>query len=256
MGEFKKMEKVKYLLVEVLKQKDKDSLIRIIKNSYFQFEQEDSVMGLEGEINLHIKVTPHIFTKYLDCWKNYEKEFKYYFNMILEFPVAAVVVKPDYDKLLSLNNEIIPVTTPWEEINNYQIRLIENLSASQDPIDFQNVGNTSRTILDKVAREVFSPKIHMSKFGVDVSNGQFKNQLHTYIAHVLAGKRNKEFRKFAETSIEFVKSAIDMMNSTTHKHHAELHFAELCVISTISAVNVIKTLYEQEKRDSSNLNQF
>lgn len=246
MGETEKLKKVKFLLIEVLKKKDRKSLIEIIRNSYFFFDQEPEFMGLEGEINLLIKVDPFVFTKYSDRWKDYEKELKSYFNMILEFNVSKVLVKPDYDKLSSINNEIIPVKTPWEEINDYQKRLVENLNSSQDSIDYQNIGNTSRTIMDKIAREVFNPNIHISRSNIDVSNGQFKNQLHTYIVHALSGKRNKEFRKFAETTIEFVKSAIDMMNSTTHKHHAELHFAELCVISTITAVNIVKTLHEMK----------
>lgn len=60
---------------------------------------------------------------------------------------------------------------------------------------------------------------------------------------------NKEFRKFAEVSIELVERAIDVMNTTTHKINADKHLAKVCVISTISAIRIIKLIREVENQN-------
>ena len=70
--------------------------------------------------------------------------------------------------------------------------------------------------------------------------------MNTYIASELKGKKNKGLRKVAISAIEFVSDSIDLMNSTTHKLNAEKHFAELCVISAISAISIVKIIDELE----------
>ncbi len=77
-------------------------------------------------------------------------------------------------------------------------------------------------------------------------HGYFKNQLHTYIDTVLSGDSNREFRKLAKSSIEFVEDSIDVMNKTTHKLDAEKHLAEVCVIGTISAISIVKLIKQLE----------
>jgi hypothetical protein len=99
--------------------------------------------------------------------------------------------------------------------------------------------------MDKLSREVFKEELHKpSNPDIKVHNGNFKNQLHSYIEIELSGKKNKEFRKLAVSAIEFVENAIDLMNSTTHKLNAKEHLAEMSVISTISAVSIVKLIDE------------
>ena len=97
--------------------------------------------------------------------------------------------------------------------------------------------------MEKLARQVFDMTKHKPKDEkIQVVNGKYKNQLHTYIDTVLSGDNNKEFRKLAKSSIDFVEDSIDFMNITTHKLDAEKHLAEVCVVSTISAISIIKLI--------------
>lgn len=67
-------------------------------------------------------------------------------------------------------------------INELQKKLIENIKMSNQSIDYQNIGNTSRTIMDKLARNVFDPLIHKSDNPeISLQNGNLKiNFTHTY----------------------------------------------------------------------------
>jgi hypothetical protein len=53
-------------------------------------------------------------------------------------------------------------------------------------------------------------------------------------------------RKFSITAIDFTEKAIDLMNTTTHKLDVQKHFAEVCVISTINVISLIKAIKEIE----------
>lgn len=74
----------------------------------------------------------------------------------------------------------------------------------------------------------------------------WKNQLHSYIDSVLSGDKNKEFRKLAKSAIDFVENSCDLMSTTTHKLDAEKHLAEVCLISTISAISIISLIRHLE----------
>ncbi len=154
------------------------------------------------------------------------------------------------DDYFDYYDQIYIVHTPWKEINKLQNKLFELLKISNDSIDFQNIGNTARTIMLNISEEVFDAQKHKpQKAGIDLSKDKFKNRLHTYIDSVLSGTSNREFRQLAEVSIEYVEKSIDLMNKTTHKTDAEKHLAEVCVIGTISAVNIIKLIAEIENKE-------
>jgi len=128
-------------------------------------------------------------------------------------------------------------------ITGYLLTEGELKSVTGLAIDFQGIGLISRTIMDKLARQVFDAEKHKPKDEkIQVNNGKFKNQLHSYIDKTLSGDSNKEFRKLARSSIDFVEDSIDFMNITTHKLDAEKHLAEVCAVSTISAISIIKLI--------------
>ena len=91
---------------------------------------------------------------------------------------------------------------------------------------------------------VLKSKKPESKENILLSNGKFKNQFRVYIQNVLSGEKNKELRHYSESAIEFTEKSIDLMNQTTHKLEVQKHFAEVCVISTISVVSLIKAINE------------
>lgn len=242
------IEKLKYLASEICKNKKDFACVDIIENSEFIHSTYGKRYNWEASrYNVLFKVNPSVFIKYVDQIDRISGIIGHYMNISSNndiLRIDSVKVEPDYEKISILNSEISIIQTPWEEINSLQKKIICDTKVANTSIDFQNIGNVSRTIMDKLARLVFNPDIHISPKTIDVSNGKFKNQLHTYILFTLKGQQNKEMRQFSESAIDFMEKAIDLMNQTTHKLDVQQHFAEVCVISTISVINLIKTIHE------------
>lgn len=243
------IEKLKYLVKEICASQKDFVSVEIIENSDFTYSQVTRPYVSDIKIyKVHFKVLPTIYVKHVNDIDRIKEIINHYFNSISDkniIKIESVEIKLDYDKISILNSEISIIETPWDEINTIQKQLIDIMKSSNNSIDFQNVGNACRTIMDKLARIVFNPEIHKpTTNGIDVSNGKFKNQFHTYIAQTLQGSSNQELRQFAKSAIDFTENGIDLMNQTTHKLDVQKHFAEVCIISTISVISLIKAINE------------
>lgn len=235
--------KLKYILIQISKQMNEDGLIEVINHSEFIFENHWNHLQFPEAFNLELHITADIFTKYYNSIDSYAYLIKSRINDSSKLYIDKIKILPDYEKLELLNTEILPIITEWDEINQNQKLLIENLKKSADTLEFQNLGNTARNIINKIANEIFDPIKHKPKdSSKDVSSGRFKNQIHSYIDATLSGSSNSDLRRLARSAIDFVESSIDFMNATTHKKNADKHLAEVCVISTISAINIINVI--------------
>jgi hypothetical protein len=240
--------KIKYVLKQISHEKLEKYMLEILSHSFFDFEKHWNNQHFPNAHNLKIYLTPDIYSKYYGMKKDIEEIIKKRINDSFELLVPDLKLLPNLEKLEIIASEVKPIYTKWEEINLIQQKLIEILERSNGSIDYQSIGNTARTLMDKLARAVFNSELHKPNDpSMELSNGKYKNQLNTFISTELSGKKNKELRKLGESSIEFVGSSIDLMNSTTHKLNAKRHYAELCVISAISAVSIIKTIHELEQ---------
>lgn len=240
--------KIEYIVKEIAKDNQDFQLVELIENSDLQFEPHWNNELFPNAFDLNIKVKPAIFTKNFLDNDRMAGLIRHYINSSSDITVDLLDIKPDYDKISILSSQISIIDTPWGEINTLQRELINGMKNANSSLDFQNIGNSSRTIMDKLARTIFNPEIHIPSIEkIDIRDGKFKNQLHTYIAEILKGAKNSELRKFAKSSIDFTESGIDLMNKTTHKLDVQKHFAEVCVISTISVVSLIKAISEKEK---------
>lgn len=247
LGETSQFKKIKHILIGISQAKKEVRLVEIIQNSIFNIFRDKSEMALSDTFILKLALTPSIFVKNYSLIDYYIKELHEQIKNIAEIRIDKISILPDYDKMELIQSEIIPISTQWEEINILQQKLIQSIEIGNSSIDFQNIGNTSRTIMLKLANEVFDPKIHIpQKQNVDITEGKFKNQLHTYIDFKVSDKKDKEFRQLAESGIVFVEKSIDFMNKTTHKHNATANLAEMCVVSTIAAISIIKMISELE----------
>lgn len=236
-------EKIIYIVTEIIRNNKDNSALEFMQNSSFIFEESNDRFTL-GSYYLELKVLPEIFAKNYSHIERVRGLIQHCFFQSSNIVLTKIDIKPDYDKISILNSEVSIVETPWEEINNLQKKLIESMNNSNSSIDFQGIGLIARTIMEKLAKIVFNPKIHIAPEMVDVTDGKYKNQFHTYITTVLNGSSNKELRSFAKSAVEFTENAIDLMNQTTHKLDVQRHFAEVCVISTISVINLIKAVNE------------
>lgn len=238
-------EKIKFVVKEICEKGNDHLTVKFIQNSEFEFTNHWNHRTFPEAYNLNLKVNPTFFTENYSDINRMAGLIKHFINTSSELKIDRISAKPDYEKVSVLNSEISIVETPWDEINSLQKQLVDQIKISVNSVDFQNIGNTSRTLMDKIARLVFDPKIHKpSVKNIDVSNGKFKNQLYTYISETLTGQHNKELRQFTKSAVDFTENAIDLMNQTTHKLDVKKHFAEVCIISTISIVSLIKAINE------------
>ena len=238
------LKKIVYLLKKLYNSdRNRKWMSEILTYSRFIFKPHWKQRSIENLFDLNIYLDHEIFLKHISQNKTICSLIKDDLHLISEILINKIIISPDYEKMAISGSEIHPIYTEWEEINIGQQKLIEQLERSSDSIDFQNIGNSSRNILEKLANEVFKPGVHQSRdINIDTSPGKYKNQLHSYIKFKLSGTENKELRQFMESAITMIEKCVNLANSLTHKIDAERTLGEVCVVSTISAISIIKLL--------------
>lgn len=239
-------EKVIYLIKEIAKENKFVNTSAVLQNSNFEFHvRNQGTYHSETSYIVSFKVDPTTFVKVNTELTSVKNTIKRLIRETTGLLIYEIFITPDYDKISIMNSEVSVIQTEWQEINDLQKKLVDLFKKSDGSIDYQNIGNSARTLMDKLARIVFNEKLHKPEDPkIDVRNGKFKNQLHSYIATKLKGSQNEDIRKLANASIEFMEKSIDLMNVTTHKLDVQKHFAELCIISLINVISVIKSINE------------
>ena len=239
-------EKVIYLIKEIAKENKFVNTLAVLENSSFKFQVHTQRNYANTFYNLFVTVDPSTFVKINKELASVKNTIKRLIGEITtDLYINEVIIAPDYDKISIINSEVSVIQTEWEEINDLQKKLIDLFKKSDGSIDYQNIGNSARTLMDKLSRIVFDKELHKPDDPkIDVRNGKFKNQLHSFIATKLRGGQNEDIRKLANATIEFMEKSIDLMNVTTHKLDVQKHFAELCIISLINVISVIKSINE------------
>lgn len=212
------------------------------------FEEDDYTSSWKGAQNLTIVTNPEIFKKYKNILHEIEAAISDNIYKFSQTIITRVTTFPDLRKFQILENRYSPVVTPWEEVNKNQNILLEQLRTATETIHFQNIGNTGRTIMQLISNIVFDPAIHVAPPEIKLSEGNFKNRLHTFIKIELGGSENKEIREYVLSVITSAEKSIDIANKLTHSLGADLIIAESCVISTISAINMIRLIFNIKKK--------
>ncbi|MBI2271774.1 MAG: hypothetical protein HYU69_15645 [Bacteroidetes bacterium] len=197
---------------------------------------------------LGLLVHPEIYKKHLDNLENIKGAIQQRLEEYSGKYIADSRVFPNLNKFQILKNTYVPINTPWADINQDQGHLLELLRSAKETIDYQNIGNASRTLLQKFANHIFDPKKHTTDAKdangkpIDLGDDKFKNRLHTYIRCELGGHSNKELRDFALNLISTAESSVDLANKLTHDLKAGSMLAESCVISTMTAISIVKLI--------------
>lgn len=188
-------------------------------------------------------VNPEIYKKYQGYIGQFENSISSKFYQFTRSYITEIKTIPDLNKFQILENRILPIHTPWEEINSGQNHLLNLQRTAKETIDFQNVGNSCRTILQKLANIVFKPTKHISEDNnIDLNEGKYKNRLHSYIRTELSGSNHKELRDYALSVITTAEKSVDLANKLTHDLNATPLMSESCVISTITVISIIKLI--------------
>lgn len=218
-----------------------ESIHEFLSHSEFYYAlNKFSIIGTERLLS--IVSDPEIFKRYYSQFDSFKALIK---KMLWEFSgvtITKIKIEPNLRKFQISANRYVPVSTPWEEINNAQNNMLEQFRKASESIDFQNIGNTCRTIMQKISNIVFDRQKHIAPEKIDVSEGKFKNRLHTYIKTELGGHDNEEIRDYSLSVINTAEKAIDLANTLTHSLNADSFIAESCVVSTISAINIVRII--------------
>ncbi len=206
-------------------------------------KEKDYGSSISDAHKLFIIVNPEIFKKYQGRIKQFEDAISSKLYQFSHIYISRVTTFPDLKSFRILENRISTVVTPWQEINDGQNHLINLQRTAKETIDFQNVGNSCRTLMQKLANIVFNPEKHISEDkNVDLSEAKFKNRLHTYIRVELVGSENKELRDYALSVITTAEKSVDLANKLTHDLNATPLMAESCLISTVTVISIIKLI--------------
>jgi hypothetical protein len=199
-----------------------------------------------GQLNrariLKIVLDPDIYKKYYNRLDEIKKVIKEVLFDVKRIIISSIIIEPNLKKFRILDNRFVPVLTSWEEINKAQNIMLEQFREASDSIDYQNIGNTCRTIMQKVSSIVFNPQKHTDTGGKSVSEGDYKNRLHTYIKTELGGHDNEKIRAFSLSIIDSAEKAVNIANGLTHSLNADSFIAESCVVITISLINIIRII--------------
>jgi hypothetical protein len=187
-------------------------------------------------------------------YKKYEHHHNFFQGVLIEglhkfhqYDSVLVHLIADWDKLESVSAEVRPVLTLWDEINALQDTLLSQLHTAAETISFQNVGNTARHLLRRLADIVFQEDKHTppSKKN-DLSPESFKNRLWAFVLYkVPTSSTGDKVREYAESLLETTDKAIDLSNSVTHALHADAFLAQSCAISALTTVHFIKLVFDR-----------
>lgn len=239
-------EKIYSYLLHLCDTPETPDLYEYIRYSTIRIE-DDHRSNFAGANRLIIITDPEIYKKYYGYIRSFNGTISYKLGDFTGVLITDCVTRPDLNKFQILRNTIVPILTHWEQINRDQNTLLTQLKNATETVAFQNIGNTARTILQKLSTVVFDPSIHIPENrGIDLSEGKFKNRLHTYVQCEMGGHQNKELRQFAESIIDTAENAIDLSNNLTHDLKANSIVAEFCVISTLSTISIIKIIQNHE----------
>jgi hypothetical protein len=242
-----KFKKVLYVLVEHYS-RTHPFISEVLNACSFRLQSIDygRVYFTQTDYNLIIYLPHKIFSKNSHRLNNIKSLLYRDIEIFSTFQVKDISIEIDYDKFEIVESKIKPIQTDWEEINEGQKKLFEQLSLSSDSLDLQHIGNISRTIMLKLSDTLYVDEKHNPESkNILVTPDKFKNRLHSYIKKELAGEQNKELRSLAEASIASVEKTIDLANTITHKTDVDRTFAEVCVIGTISAISIIKLIHKR-----------
>jgi hypothetical protein len=207
------------------------------------YKERDYFSNFTDAYEFLIIVNPEIFKKYQYFIERFEDSISDKFHQFSHVYITRVKTIPDLNKFQILENRIVPINTPWQDINSGQNHLLSLQRTAKETIDFQNIGNSCRTLLQKLANIVFKPEKHISEnTAIELDESKFKNRLHTYIRIELAGSNNKELRDYALSVITTAEKSVDLANKLTHDLNATPLMSESCVISTITVISIIKLI--------------
>jgi hypothetical protein len=237
---------------------------QILKNSFLYMYEEglpihDFLKNCDVHVSDHYgipKTRTVTFTVSAPTFKRHEylieafrSKLKEDLHKLHQFNSVKVDLTADWEKLEIVSTRIEPILTPWQEINKMQDNLMTQMQLANDTIFFQNVGNTCRHLLMKLADVVFDSKKHTpTNNSFDLGRENSKNRLWAFVLYKFPNSStNDKVREYAESLLNCADKGINLSNTVTHALKADNFLAQSCAISTITIVHFIKLANERQE---------
>lgn len=157
LNKFKINDKVYHYMLDLFNTKTTQEMYELLASSEVYYDKPtDNYNG--G--TLFILTDPIIFKKYQYTTDKIAQQIRIKFEQITFNRVRSEECLPNLDKFQIIGDKIVPVQTIWEEINSMQESLLSQVHLAKNTIDFNNIGNTSRNILQKLAEHIYKPERH------------------------------------------------------------------------------------------------
>lgn len=207
-------------------------------------ECEKEYLKLESELKVlygKLLITPPFDFNSLWDWYNYYNE-----QGLKTYQSRRNLLKQKYDPIFELIENSEQKETLFEyEKSGFELidESIQNLKIdlqnAKDRIAFNQIGVRCRETIKLLANEVYIDSLHHpADYNGEVSKSDSKRMLDGYISYNFKGSANDEKRRYAKTTN-------DLANNLVHKETATLLDAKLCFTATLSLINIIKIIYEE-----------
>lgn len=211
--------------------------IQDCENEYLELEKKLK------ELYSKLLITPPFEFSSLWDWYNYYND-----QGLKTYQSRRNLLNQKYDPIFNLidNSEQKEISFAYEKsgfklidesIQNLKI----DLQNAKDRIAFNQIGVRCRETIKLLANEVYIDSLHhpVDYIG-EISKSDYKRMLDGYIFYNFKGSSNDEKRRYAKTSN-------DLVNNLVHKETATRLDAKLCFTATLSLINIIKIIYEENK---------
>jgi hypothetical protein len=159
---------------------EREPIADFLKDCEIYINKQQRGFGLIHEITFTVPAT--VFKKYEESIPYFQAKLKEDFHRFHQLNHVIVYLTADWAKLEIISTRVVSVPTAWEEINNLQNLLLSQLHTATETISFQNIGNSSRHLLRKLADTVFDEKKLVAKQIVfETSPENFKNRLWSFV---------------------------------------------------------------------------
>lgn len=153
-----------------------------------------------------------------------------------------------FAELLSTINKSKPLKKPdqdyeltgWLRVDRTVFEMRRRIKEAITEEQFQAIGLLSREAIISLAQAVYDPQKHSVSEEITPSKTDAKRMLEAFINIELPGSTNEATRKYT-------KAALTLANSVTHKRSATKNEARLCLIATMSLVNIIKIVSSKQE---------
>ena len=142
-----------------------------------------------------------------------------------------------YDSNSPFTQNIIIEINKWDEIKNTIAELENDCRYAETTMDYQNLGNSCRHLIIKVAQLVYDPKVHnnITDDGKTIGKSDAVEMLSSFFSHSLKGKHNKYLKEYAQATNNLV-------NKLTHDTSASMKDMLIAVSATMNLVYIVGTI--------------